>query len=191
MVTFFLPFKGLQGAKSRWAMEAGQRERALLAILEHNLRTVAKVVGQESTWLLCPDRSFFARFPGVNGFPSDTGSLNGDLEQARGSLPPDRRAGMLAVLLPDLPRLGTGDVEAMLESGRKGEVVLCPDRHEVGTNGLILNPAPALDFLFEGESFRRHLERARALGRRVTVLRRPGLAEDADEVADLQRLSGL
>jgi 2-phospho-L-lactate guanylyltransferase len=192
MVSFLIPFKGLRGAKTRWALQDEQRDRALLEILEHNLRTVSAVVGAESTFLVSPDPWCFERFPEVASLLCGTGSLNGDLELARRTLPADRLAdGPLAVLLPDLPQLSPDDIEAMLESGRQAEVVLCPDHRDIGTNGLLLNPPQALEFLFEGESFARHLERACALGRQVRVLRRPGLANDADEVADLRRLSRL
>lgn len=188
MTPFLIPFKGLRGAKSRWHLEAAQREKMLLEILEHNLHTVAGVVGATSTILVSPDAECFARFPHLAHFHCSAGSLNGDLHQARQSL---SGASAVAVLLPDLPGLCAGDVEAMLEASGRAQVVLCPDHRGVGTNGLVLSPPGALEFLFEGASFERHLQRARELGRSVLVLRRPGLGEDADESEDLRRMMRL
>jgi 2-phospho-L-lactate guanylyltransferase len=125
----------------------------------------------------------------VTHFGCSAGSLNGDLRQARDSLTPEQRAGAVAVLLPDLPKLQPSDVEAMVEACSRAQVVLCPDHLRVGTNGLVLNPACSLDFLFEGASFERHRKRAQELGRTVLVLERPGLANDADEEDDLRRIS--
>jgi 2-phospho-L-lactate guanylyltransferase len=169
-------------------MPDGQKARALLEILEHNLRTVSAVVGPASTFLVSPDPGVFERYPDLSHFLSRAGSLNGDLEAARQALEPRRREGILAVLLPDLPTLETSDIAAMLEAGRLAEVVLCPDHLGVGTNGLVLNPASAGDFLFEGDSFVRHRQRADEQGRKVSILVRPGLADDADSNADLARL---
>ena len=187
-ITFLIPFKGLRGAKTRWDIESAQREPMLLEILDHNLRTVAQVVGARSTVLVSPDSECFARFPTLRHFHSSAGDLNGDLRQARESLADD---GTLGVLLPDLPGLTTDDVAAMLEASTRAQVVLCPDHQQVGTNGLVLSPSHCLDFLFEGASFKRYSQRALELGRSVVVLERPGLGEDADESADLERMMRL
>lgn len=189
MSLFLIPFKGLQGAKSRWRMETSQRESALLDLLSHNLSTVASVVGSRNTVLVCPQQEWAARFPELGFFAPSAGSLNGDLEQARDHLSRSSEPSSLAVLLPDLPRLCPADVEAMLEAAESAEVVLCPDHLEVGTNGLVLSPAAGLEFLFEGESYQRHLARALELGRSIYTLRRPGLANDADRAEDLRRIS--
>ena len=191
MTTFLLPFKGLRGAKTRWQVQGSERDRLLLEILEHNLRTVASVVGQSSTVLVSPDPESVERFPQVSHWTSPGRGLNGDLEAAREALGEELRAGALAVLLPDLPELTKADVQAMLKAASQAQVVLCPDHHRVGTNGLVLSPATALEFLFEGASFERHRSRAFELGRTVAVLERPGLAHDADEEADLRRISRL
>ncbi len=182
--TFLIPFKGLRGAKSRWEMEEAERETALLELLAHNLHTVASVVGPEQTVLVCPQEEWAQGFA---HFAPTAGSLNGDLEQARQHLLPE--AAAIAVLLPDLPKLSHQDVVAMLEASRTAEVVLCPDHLGVGTNGLVLSPADGLEFLFEGESYQRHLSRAQYLGRSIHTLSRPGLANDADRVEDLRRIS--
>ena len=187
--TFLVPFKGLRGAKSRWALQGVERERALLDILAHNLSTVAEVVGAASTILVCPDPQCLSLFPEVSHFLCAGQGLNNDLRQARDALSPGQRSSALAVLLPDLPKLSSDEVAAMVDAAARAQVVLCPDFRRVGTNGLVLNPALSLDFLFEGASFERHRQRALELGRTVLVLERPGLANDADEEDDLRRIA--
>jgi 2-phospho-L-lactate guanylyltransferase len=191
MISFLIPFKGLRGAKTRWALDEQERQRVLLEILGQNLDTVASVAGAASTMLVCPDAELMARFPQVGHIVVPGQGLNPDLEVARRSLSEQRQGESLAVLLPDLPRLSPADVAAMMAAARQAQVVLCPDRAQVGTNGLVLSPAGALEFLFEGASFQRHRDRARGLGRSILVLQRAGLADDADEADDLRRLSRL
>lgn len=184
MITFLLPFKGLAGAKSRWELEERQRQELLLELLNHNLSTVAKVVGPSSTVLVCPDPTVFERFPSYARWLCPGRGLNTDLEAARQAL---LAGGKLAVLLPDLPELTVEDVEAMVESSGQAQVTLCPDSSRVGTNGLFLAEKVAMPFLFEGASFQRHVARANQMGLSIAVLERPGLARDADLASDLLR----
>lgn len=190
MITFLLPFKGMQGAKTRWTLPEERRQSALLSLLHHNLLTVASVVGRESTVLVCPTPIPATwKLPAVRHFLSHGGGLNSDLHQARDTLSGSRPESKVAVLLPDLPKLQASDIEAMLAASSQADVVLCPDHHRVGTNGLLFKPAFALDFLFEGESFKRHQKEAEEKGLTVAVLERRGLAHDADKDEDLRRVS--
>lgn len=187
MITFLLPFKGLAKAKSRWEIEEDQRQTLLWQLLEHNLTTVAQVVGNDSTILVSPDAGVFERFPSFGRWKCPGEGLNRDLEHARQGLFTQLSGKALAVLLPDLPDLCRADVEAMLEAARETQVTLCPDTQRVGTNGLVLGQGVAFPFLFEGESFQRHHGRAVELGLSVAVLERPGLGHDADHTSDLIR----
>lgn len=190
MITFLLPFKGLANAKSRWSLPAEERELALLSLLRHNLETVASVVGAEQTVLVCPTPIPTSwRLPAVRHFLSPGRGLNGDLRHAREALGRTGRELPVAVLLPDLPRLQSCDVALMVQAASDREVVLCPDHHRIGTNGVVLNPGFALDFLFEGASFQRYGQAAEQLGRSTVILERDGLAHDADHDDDLRRIS--
>lgn len=184
MITFLLPFKGLSCAKSRWALEKQARQKLLLKLLTHNLSTVSQVAGVSSTVLVCPDPTVFERFPKHAHWLCPGKGLNADLEAARQALSPQ---GRLAVLLPDLPELSPLDVEAMIEGSLEADLTLCPDTCEVGTNGLVLGAEVAMPFLFEGASFQRHRREAERRQLRIAVIRRPGLAHDADRASDLQR----
>ena len=182
---FLLPFKGLECAKSRWPGLGPKREDLVLTLLRQNLKTVSGVVGKEQTFLVSPDPETAALFPQYSVLSTAGEGLNSDLREARSQLGASHRP--LLVLLPDLPGLLAADVSALIERAQEYQVVLCPDHLQTGTNALALNPASCLDFLFEGSSFQRHLEAARAAQLTHSVLKRPGIAHDCDDIAALER----
>ncbi|HEX6799606.1 MAG TPA: 2-phospho-L-lactate guanylyltransferase [Ktedonobacterales bacterium] len=107
-----------------------------------------------------------------------------------------RDADALLVLLGDLPYLTPRDVSALvrlLPDGDAPAAVLAPDRHERGTNVLLLRPPDALPFAFGRESFHRHEARALALGVRAVWYTSEGTRSDVDTPDDLAVLvaSGL
>jgi 2-phospho-L-lactate guanylyltransferase len=81
--------------------------------------------------------------------------------------------------------------------GQGGEraVVIVPDRHGTGTNGLLLSPPDAIAPSFGPDSAQRHRELALAAGVPVRVRQTPSLLLDIDTGADLaalrERLAGL
>lgn len=92
----------------------------------------------------------------------------------------------------DCPALDPQELEALLgqhtrEQPRAGVVVL-PDRHGTGTNGLLLAPPHAIPPSFGPDSCQRHLHLARAAGVRSRVERLPSLLLDIDTRADLDAL---
>jgi 2-phospho-L-lactate guanylyltransferase len=68
------------------------------------------------------------------------------------------------------------------------EVVVVPDRHGTGTNGLLLSPPDAISPSFGPGSCERHRELALAAGVACRVERPPSLLLDIDTGADLQAL---
>jgi 2-phospho-L-lactate guanylyltransferase len=69
-----------------------------------------------------------------------------------------------------------------------GEVVIVPDRHGTGTNGLLLTPPDAIEPSFGPDSCARHHALARAAGAACSVQRPPSLLLDIDTGADLVAL---
>ncbi|MGH2477133.1 MAG: NTP transferase domain-containing protein, partial [Candidatus Limnocylindrales bacterium] len=113
--------------------------------------------------------------------------LNAGLREAREEA---LAAGADAILvLPvDLPNV-TPDLlaplTAMAGDARGPLVVVVPDRHDRGTNALLLVPPDVIDFRFGGDSRDAHLEAGRAVpGAVVTVLHGP-LTLDLDTPEDL------
>ena len=111
-------------------------------------------------------------------------------------------AGMERVLcVPgDCPALDPDELDALLAGGpRKGqadgrlagaqpEVVIVPDRHGTGTNGLLISPPDAITPSFGPGSFERHRALALAAGLACRVERPSSLLLDIDTGADLEAL---
>jgi 2-phospho-L-lactate guanylyltransferase len=90
----------------------------------------------------------------------------------------------------DPPRAPAGHVAAAdaASSGRAPKVVIVPDRHGTGTNGLLLTPPDAIAPSFGPDSCERHRALALAAGVACHVARPPSLLLDIDTGADLAAL---
>jgi 2-phospho-L-lactate guanylyltransferase len=91
----------------------------------------------------------------------------------------------------DCPGLDPGELQALLGGHapeRGPEVVIVPDRHGTGTNGLLLTPPGVIEPSFGPGSFARHRELARAARVSCRVDRAPSLLLDIDTGEDLAAL---
>lgn len=90
----------------------------------------------------------------------------------------------------DCPALDPAELDALLNSARAGvrEVVIVPDRHGTGTNGLLLTPADAIAPSFGPGSRERHAELARTAGVSCRIARLSSLLLDIDTGEDLAAL---
>jgi 2-phospho-L-lactate guanylyltransferase len=93
----------------------------------------------------------------------------------------------------DCPALDPAELDALL-GGSACEVVIVPDRHGTGTNGLLLTPPDAIAPSFGPDSCARHRALAREAGANCRIERPASLLLDIDTGADLavlrDRLSG-
>ncbi len=95
----------------------------------------------------------------------------------------------------DCPALDPAELDALLHcTPPSPAVVIVPDRHGTGTNGLLLMPPDAISPSFGTDSCERHRALARAAGVTCRIERPPSLLLDIDTGADLaalrERLSG-
>jgi 2-phospho-L-lactate/phosphoenolpyruvate guanylyltransferase len=100
----------------------------------------------------------------------------------------------------DCPTLDPAELEALLgarpdvHSASGAEVVIVPDRHGTGTNGLLLSPPEAIPPSFGPDSRERHTALALAAGVAARIEQPPSLLLDIDTGDDLavlrDRLSG-
>jgi 2-phospho-L-lactate/phosphoenolpyruvate guanylyltransferase len=91
----------------------------------------------------------------------------------------------------DCPTLDPAELNALLQDGAHGagpEVVIVPDRHGAGTNGLLLAPPDAIAPSFGADSCERHRALAEDAGVACRVERIPSLLLDIDTGADLDVL---
>ncbi|HVR04847.1 MAG TPA: 2-phospho-L-lactate guanylyltransferase [Solirubrobacteraceae bacterium] len=94
----------------------------------------------------------------------------------------------------DCPALDPGEIEELLSGDDSAVVVIVPDRHGTGTNGLLLAPPEAIAPSFGPGSCERHRELARAAGASCRVACPASLLLDVDTGEDLavlrERLAG-
>jgi 2-phospho-L-lactate/phosphoenolpyruvate guanylyltransferase len=90
----------------------------------------------------------------------------------------------------DCPALDPAELEALLSAGADGapELVIVPDRHGTGTNGLLLTPPDAIAPSFGPASCERHRTLALAADVPCRLERPPSLLLDIDTGADLAAL---
>lgn len=93
----------------------------------------------------------------------------------------------------DCPALDPAELDALLAAdagpgGGERAVVIVPDRHGTGTNGLLLRPPDAIAPAFGPDSCERHRALALAAGVACRVERLPSLLLDVDTGADLAAL---
>jgi 2-phospho-L-lactate guanylyltransferase len=96
----------------------------------------------------------------------------------------------------DCPALDPAELDPLLDgpgapAGARPEVVIVPDRHGTGTNGLLLAPPDTIAPSFGPGSCERHLALARAAGAACRIERPPSLLLDIDTSADLAALREL
>jgi len=93
----------------------------------------------------------------------------------------------------DCPALDPDELNTLLdfETGAQpagAAVIIVPDRHGTGTNGLLLTPPNAISPSFGPGSCERHRELAAAAGARVRIEPVPSLLLDIDTGEDLAKL---
>ncbi len=94
-----------------------------------------------------------------------------------------------ALCIPgDCPALDPAELDELLGAADADEVVIVPDRHGTGTNGLLLSPLDAISPSFGPDSCRRHTELARRAGVRCRLAHPASLLLDIDTGADLDAL---
>jgi 2-phospho-L-lactate guanylyltransferase len=70
-------------------------------------------------------------------------------------------------------------------------VVIAPDRHNTGTNALLMSPSGLIEYDFGLNSFQRHCQRVEATGARLEIVNLPNLGLDLDIPEDLELIRKL
>ena len=188
-----VPVKHFQVGKSRLAtvLSSQARERLSRSLLKRTVGLLSRSTVIERTLVISRDDSALqlAREQGAFTVNESAASdLNGALQKATQVADSFGATGVL-VLPSDLPLLGENDVEALAGvNGAELIVVLAPDRHGTGTNGLFVRPPGLLRYQFGEGSLAAHQQQARSQGVTVRIHRLPGVEFDVDEPTDLQRL---
>jgi 2-phospho-L-lactate guanylyltransferase len=189
-----VPVKPLGRAKSRLseAFSPDQRRRLATDLL---MRTVGLLlpllrgvlVISRDTKALSMVRDLGAQTVQESGTPE----LNNAILRASQVLKAWRADAML-VVPADLPLLAPADVEAVVELGRYNQsVVIAPDRHEIGTNLLLVRPPGLIKYSFGDDSFAVHQRLAQQAGATLHIYRSERVGIDIDTPEDIERYRAL
>ncbi len=188
-----LPVKRFGLAKQRLSAELTPEFRGNLAeaMVTDVLSALAACAGVEATLVVTNEARVaeMARARGAEAIPDPHES--GQSAAVAVGLSRAVAAGFdRALLVPgDCPALDPTELDGLLADTRPGtSVVIVPDRHGIGTNGLLLTPPNALAPTFGPGSCRRHRERAAAAGAVCRVAQLPSLLLDVDTPRDLDAL---
>jgi 2-phospho-L-lactate guanylyltransferase len=188
-----IPVKQLDGAKQRLASFLDQATRTKLAqaMLWDVLDAVRACPSQPAVSLVTSDafavelgHKFNVQVIADSANRSETDAI----EMATRFC---ERAGVRSTLVipADIPLIQPSEVEQILRAAPEEGSVLVPASDGRGTNAILRNPAGLFPLRFGNDSFKPHLEAARATNKPCTVLYLPGIALDIDHLSDLQELA--
>jgi len=186
-----IPVKPLRSGKSRLAGTLSEDERAKLnrTLLQHTLKTLSDLKEVEHVLVISRDpqvltvaRKYGARTVREDGQPH----LNTALKRATVVAQVYATRGVL-VLPVDLPLISREDILTLIERAADPPVVvIAPDRHEKGTNALLISPSGLIEYDFGENSFQHHCQRVKEAGARLEIVNLPSLGLDLDLPEDLE-----
>jgi 2-phospho-L-lactate/phosphoenolpyruvate guanylyltransferase len=182
-----LPVKSFGAAKQRLGslLGSGSRQALAQAMFQDVVASLRKVEGIETIVVVASEPSVeFAAEERVVLLEDE--ATDGQSPAALIGIRWAVEAGFERVLLVpgDTPLLSPTEIDALLVSG-PDDVVIVPDRHGTGTNGLLLRPPTAIEPSFGPDSLQRHVAAAEAVGVTHRVERVPSLMFDVDTSDDL------
>ena len=182
-----VPVKALVRAKSRLAgsLDPPARARLMHDTLRRTLQALKQIEMISDIIVITRDAevSDWAREWGAHVVHEQADGLNESLHEARSLFP---AADAVLVVPADLGWLDGEDIRAMTAlATQTPSVIIAPDRHEHGTNALLLRPPAIIDFCFGADSAHQHAARAEAQGITPQWYRSSSISLDVDEPEDL------
>jgi 2-phospho-L-lactate guanylyltransferase len=188
-----VPVKPLRLGKSRLSGVLNDDERAVLnrLFLENTLGILRKTPEIGQTLVVSRDpaalaiaREYDARTVLEDGNPD----LNSALTRATILARNYAKRGIL-IIPADIPLISQEDLRKLFTCADQGPcVVITPDRHNDGTNALLVAPGGIIPYKYGPGSFQRHCDLAKQANARLEVVYNHNLALDLDTPADLQLL---
>jgi 2-phospho-L-lactate/phosphoenolpyruvate guanylyltransferase len=185
-----IPVKPLARAKSRLAraLKAPTRAALVRSIFSHTLDVIAQVKCIDGAIVVSRDLTILELARQRNAITlmeSDSG-LNPAITQAA-QWAAHHHARSVIIIPVDLPLITSVDLDAVIDRAVEERcIVIAPDRHEEGTNVLLVRPPDAISFAYGIASFTAHRAQARERGLIVHEYRSPTTAFDIDVPDDLE-----
>lgn len=190
-VIAIVPVGSVDGAKSRLGavLDAEERHDLVMRLAERTIRAAVATPSIDETLVITPDDAIreLALRAGARPLRQRSRGLNDGLREARDEAVA-AGADSIIVLPIDMPKISSdllAPLVAMAEEPPGPLVIIVPDRHDRGTNVLLLRPPDVIDFQFGGDSKAAHLQAATSVkGSIVPILHGP-LTLDIDTPEDL------
>lgn len=193
-----VPLKTLETAKRRLAgmLSAAERRDLMLAMARDVLAVLCQVRSLAGILIVsrAPEADALAQTFATERFAeSPTADLPEALTQASAHLTRHLGARGVMVIPADVPLIRPDEVDGLLAGhqameSRSGAVTVVPDGDNLGTNCLVLSPPDVIGFVFDGKSFRPHVDAAFARGLTPRIVPSRGFALDIDTADDLRHL---
>ena len=188
-----LPVKRFEAAKQRLAEALGAGSRAALAaaMFSDVIGALERAASLQTIVVVSGDRQVRDVIAGRDIVLLEDVAEKGQSHAARTGL---ARASALgchrAALVPsDCPLLEAADLDRLVATSVGTDVVIVPDRHDTGTNALVVDPSGPFEPQFGPDSLRRHTEQAERRGLSYRVERPLSLTLDVDTGDDLVALA--
>ncbi len=189
-IVAIVPVGSIEGAKSRLGavLDAEERHDLAVRLADATIRAAVATPRIDETLVITPDDAVreLAVRAGARPIRQRSRGLNDGLREARDEAIAGG-ADAILILPIDIPRVSVDLLSPLVDiaAGSPSPVVaIVPDRHDRGTNALLLAPPDVIDFCFGGDSKSAHVAAARSAGARVEVLDGP-LTLDIDTPEDL------
>lgn len=189
-----LPMKRFAKAKRRLegALASGARRALAEAMFSDVLTALRRVDAIDEILVISADQGAQRIAEGYGARALDDPAESGQDQAVARAAAVAREIGAAQVLCVagDCPLIDPLQLETLLGKPRTAErfVVIVPDRHGTGTNGLLLSPPDAFEPRYGPGSFARHLELAQADGVPAEVAEIESIALDVDTPDDLAAL---
>lgn len=186
-----VPVKPLRRAKSRLSSVLSTEQRAELSqqLLLNTLQVLDQVPEVQHMLVISRDgralalaREHNARTVTEHGSPDLNLALARATALARG-----QGASAVLILPADLPLIAPEHLHELIALGDEPPVVVvAPDRHQSGTNALLVAPPGLIEYEFGPDSYAQHLALGEAAGARVETCSSLALGLDLDAPEDLE-----
>jgi len=183
-----VPIKTFDRAKQRLANVLSEEERrALMLAMARDVLTCLSKSAQLSGILIvsrAPEADALAQTFGTERYAeSPDANLAGALEQAAQHLIDHFNASGVVIVPADVPGIRVDELDQLLIN--HDQVTILPDAENIGTNGLICSPPLCMPYIFDGKSFKPHVDAAFAEGITPTIVPGTQFALDIDTPNDL------
>ncbi len=187
-----VPIKTFDRAKQRLANVLSEEERRslMLAMARDVLTCLAK--SKRLSGVLIVSRTVEAdalaqTFATERFAESPDANLAGALEQATQHLIANFDARGVIVVPADVPGIETEELDDVLAAHE--QVTILPDAENIGTNGLVCSPPLCMPYIFDGKSFKPHVDGAFAVGITPRIVPGTRFSLDVDVPDDLRKVA--